>query len=155
MSESLIRAQIKVIMETVSGIGVVYDYERYARSLTDYLTLMMKNGIVNGWVIHREDTKSRQITMGLLGQIERVHTFHITGLHEMDDAAGSEKMFQAILDGIFDAFKANHKLNGTAFSHDQIQIDQVTVCLEDEYGSDLYHVADCTLEVTEQVDVTT
>jgi hypothetical protein len=157
MSEALIRAQIETILETVPGIGVVYDYERYARSLGDYFKLMTPVGqdAVNGWVIHREETKSRQVTMGLLGQIERVHSYRIAGLYDMDDAAGSEKVFQAILDGIFTAFKANGTLNGTATSHDQIQIDEVTVCLEDEFGSSLYHVADCTLTVTERVDIMT
>lgn len=157
MSEALIRAQIKTILETVPGIGVVYDYERYARSLGDYFKLMTPVGqdAVNGWVIHREEMKSRQVTMGLLGQIERVHSYRIAGLYDMDDAAGSEKVFQGILDGIFTAFKANGTLNGTATSHDQIQIDEVTVCLDDEFGSSLYHVADCTLTVTERVDIMT
>ena len=157
MSEALIRAQIKTIMETVPGIGVVYDYERYARSLADYFKLMTPVGqdSVKGWVIHREKTDSRQITMGLLGQIERVHSFRIAGILEMDDVAGSEKNFQEILDGIFTAFKANGTLNGSATSHEQIQIDEVTVCLEDEFGGSLYHVADCSLTVTERVDVMT
>ena len=155
MSEALIRAQIKAIMETVPGIGVVHDYERYARSLADYFVLMTQDGTINGWSIHREETKSRQITMGLNGQIERVHTYRLAGLREMDDAAGSEKIFQAVIDGIFGAFKANHTLNGTAESHDLIQIDEVTVCIEDEYAGTLYHVADCTLVVTERVDIMT
>jgi hypothetical protein len=157
MSEALIRAQIKSILEGVSGIGVVYDYERYARSLADYFDLMTKTGTttVNGWIIHRERTESRQATMGVRGQIDRVHTFRIAGLHEMNDDDGSEKTFQGIIDAIFAAFKANPTLNETALSHGQIQVEEVTVCLEEEYGGDLYHVADCTLVVEERVNVTT
>lgn len=153
MSEALIRTQIKAILETVPGIGVVHDYERYARSLADQLALMRKDGVVNGWIVHRERTGSRQITMGINGQIERTHAYLIAGLFEMDDEAGSEKAFQEILDGIFAAFKGNHTLNGTATAHDQIQIDEVTICLENEFGSDLFHVAECTLNVTERVDI--
>jgi hypothetical protein len=157
MSEALIRAQIKTILETASGIGAVYDYERYARSLGDYFALMTKTGqtTVNGWIIHRERTVSAPITLGIKGQIERIHTFRIAGLYEMDDSAGSEKTFQGILDAIFEAFRANPTLNATATRHDQIQIDDVTVCIEDEYGGNLYHVAECTLNVTERVNVTT
>jgi hypothetical protein len=157
MSEALIRAQIKTILEAASGIGVVHDYERYARSLGDYFALMTKTGqtTVNGWIIHRERTESHPATLGINGQIERVHTYRIAGLYEMDDANGSEKTFQGILDAIFEAFRANPTLSGTALRHDQLQIDEVTVCLEDEYGGSLYHVADCTLNVTERVNVTT
>lgn len=157
MSESLIRAQIKAILETVSGIGAVYDYERYARSLGDYFAMMTKSGstTVNGWIIHRERTVSQKATLGINGQIERTHTYRIAGLHDLDDATGSEKTFQGILDGIFEQFKANPTLNGTANFHDQVQIEEVTVCLEDEYGGDLYHVAECTLTVHERVNAST
>lgn len=157
MSEALIRAQIKSTLEGVSGIGAVYDYERYARSLADYFQLMTKTGttVINGWIIHRERTESHPATLGIRGQIERMHTYRIAGLYEMDDASGSEKTFQGILDAIFEAFRSNPTLGETATRHDQVQIDEVTVCLEDEYGSDLYHVADCTLTVYERVNVTT
>ncbi len=155
MSEALIRAQIKVELEKVSGIGVVHDYERYARSITDFRNLMTKTGTttVNGWVIHRESTSAEQVIMGPKGQIERVHIYRIAGVYALDDAAGSEKTFQGILDAIFSQFKSNGTLNGTAISHKQIQIDSVTVTKESEFGDDIYHTAELTLEVMERTAI--
>lgn len=155
MSEALIRAQIKIEMEKVSGIGVVHDYERYARSITDFRQIMTKTGstTVNGWVIHRESTESAQVVMGPKGQIERVHAYRIAGVYALDDANGSEKTFQAILDAIFAQFKATGTLNSTAISHKQIQIDSVTVTKEGEFGDDIYHTAELTLEVMERTAI--
>lgn len=155
MSEALIRAQIKATLETVSGIGVVHDYERYSRSIADFRSIMTKSGstTVNGWVVSRESTESHQATLGPKGQIERTHTFRLAGVYELDDAAGSEKTFQALLDAIFAAFKAVSTLNGTCISHRQIQIDSVTVTKDGELGDDLYHTAELTLEVLERTAV--
>lgn len=152
MSEALIRAQIKTILQAVTGIGAVHDYERYSRSIiTEFRSLMTASGIVNGWVIHRESSSAEQVIMGPKGQIERVHTFRIAGIYALDDANGSEKTFQAILDAIFAAFKSNGTLNGTAISHRQMQIDSVTVT---KLGDDLYHTAELTLEVMERTAIT-
>jgi len=155
MSEALIRAQIKVELEKVSGIGVIHDYQRYARSIADFKNIMIKTGtsIVNGWIVHRIATESAQAVMGIKGQIERVHTYRIAGIYEHDDANSSETTFQGILDGIFAQFKANGTLNGTAISHKQIQIDSVDVTKEGEFGDDIYHWAELTLEVMERTAI--
>lgn len=155
MSEASIRAQIKAILESVSGIGVVHDYERYSRSIADFRDIMTKSGAtsVNGWVISRQSTESHQATLGPKGQIERTHTFRIAGIYELNDAAGSEKTLQGILDAIFEAFKAVSTLNGTCVSHRQIQIDSVSVTKDGELGDDLYHTAELTLEVLERTAV--
>ncbi|OPY15245.1 MAG: hypothetical protein A4E66_00164 [Syntrophus sp. PtaB.Bin001] len=155
MSEALIRAQIKAILEAVTGIGVVHDYKRYARSIADFRKIMTPTGGtgVNGWVVSRQKTASRQATMGPKGQIERTHIFSISGIYALDDAAGSETTFQETIDAIFEAFKANGTLNGTAISHQQIQVEDVDVTPESELGDDLYHTADLTLEVLERTAV--
>lgn len=155
MSEALIRAQIKAILEAVSGIGVVHDYERYARSITDFRQIMTKTGstTVNGWVITRKKTPSEQVIMGPKGQIQRNYLYRIAGVYALDDAAGSEKTFQGIIDAIFAAFKGNGTLNGTAISHRQIQIDDVDVTSAGEFGDDIYHTAELTLEVMERTAI--
>ena len=144
MSEALIRAQIKTIMESVSGIGVVHDYERYSRSLADFFQLMTHAGKINGWMIHRQSTPSDRDNMPT---IHRQHMFKITGLYELDDAAGSERTFQALLDAIYTAFKSKYSLNGTALNSDPVQIDDVDT---GEYGNRLFHTAELTLPVWER-----
>jgi hypothetical protein len=149
MSEAAVRAQIKTILEGVTGIGPVHDYERYPRSYADLFDLMRDTGgKVNGWMISRESTGSHKVTMGIKGQIERVHTFRIGGLYELDDANGSEKVLQAILDTIFDAFRKNDTLNGTVRETDLLEIQSVDV---DAFGDDMYHIAECRLVAYERV----
>jgi hypothetical protein len=153
MSEAAIRAQIKTVLEAVSGIGAVHDYERYPRSLGDFFLAMTSGSPskVNGWVIHRESTRSSRVTLGVNGQIERVHVFKITGFYQLDDADGSEKDFQALLDAVFDEFKEDSGLGGTAFRSDLLQVENVTVTSVDEMGADLYHIAECSLSVYERI----
>jgi len=153
MSEYLIRAQIKAIMESVSGIGVVHDYMRYPRSLADLLDLMTvtPGTTVNGWTIHRASTPASPLTMGPSGLIERSHKFEISGLHELNDASASEITFQAICDAIFEAFKTKPTLNGTAIRHDHIQIESVSINDAREFGKDAYHTAELSLVVYERV----
>lgn len=152
MSESAIRAKIQDTLEGVTGIGAVHDYDRYPRSLADYFTLMTMSGNgVNGWSIHRESTTSSRITIGPKGQIERRHTYRITGIYALDDAAGSEKDLQALVDAIFDAFKADPDLGGTCFRSDLVSVDSVGVSDLSEFGADLYHVVSLGLAVYERV----
>ena len=144
MSEALIRAEIKTILETVSGIGAVHTYERYSRSLAEYFTLMTSGGKVNGWMIHRASTDSRREVLPL---IERYHEYKISSIYELDDVNASEVTFQAILDAIFEAFKSENTLNGQALDSEPVSIDFVNT---EEYGGRLFHTAVLTLVVRER-----
>jgi hypothetical protein len=144
MSESSIRTQIKSVLESVSGIGIVHGYERYSRSLAEFFNLMTSSGKINGWTIHRQSTESSRDTMPT---IQREHVYKISGLYELDDAANSENTFQGLLDAIYSAFKSNYNLNGTALNSDPVKIDNVDT---EEYGNKLFHVAELTLIVQER-----
>lgn len=152
MSESAIRAQIKTTLEAVTGIGSVHDYERYPRSLADFFLAMTSGSpaLVNGWVIHRQSTESSRATLGVNGQIERIHTFKIVGFYQLDDATGSEKDFQALLEEVYEAFKGDW-MAGAAWRADLLQIENVTVTSVDEMGADLYHIGESSLAVYERV----
>jgi hypothetical protein len=150
MSEVLIKAQIKIIMETVSGIGVVHDRERHSRSLAAYLDMMRtSSGIVNGWTIHRLKTPAVRVVIGIgSNNIERTHIYRIIGIYDLNDADDSETTFQALNEAIFAAFKDNPTINSTALSSDQI--DVVSIDWE-EYGNQLYHTSELILSVMERV----
>lgn len=152
MSESGIRAQIKSTLEAVPGIGAVHDYERYPRSLGDFFLAMTSGSPsrVNGWVIHRASASAERVTLGRGGQIERGHGFRITGFYQLDDADGSEKDFQALLEAVFEAFKGDWYA-AAAWRADLLQIESVTVTAVEETGADLYHIAECSLAVYERV----
>ncbi len=143
MSESAIRAKIKTTLQGVSGIGAVHDYDRYSRSLAEFFKLMSGGSPakINGWMIHRGKTPAQRDNAAT---IQRAHTFTITGIYELDDENASEKTFQALLEAIFEAFKSDITLGGTALNSDPLSIDDVDV---DEYGNRLFHVAELTLVV--------
>ena len=144
MSEATIKTQIKAILERVNGIGVVHNRIRYSRSIAEFLALMSSGGKVNGWMITRKSTPAERDTMPT---INRAHLFKIMAIYDLDDAAASEITFQAILDAIFDAFKSNYNLNGTAQNSEPVQIEDVDV---DEYGGKLFHTAELSLSVNER-----
>ncbi|MGA2332302.1 MAG: hypothetical protein ABSG75_11135 [Syntrophales bacterium] len=147
MSEALVRAQIVSIMQGVAGIGIVHDYERWTRSLAEFITFMTLSGHVNGWMVHRQSTPAAYDTVASL---RLTHTYKISGIGELDDANASERTWQALTEAIFAAFKSNITLNGAALRHLQIQIDNVDTM---DYGSRLFHTAELSLVVEEKVMV--
>lgn len=151
MSEAAIRAAIVDKMEAVSGIGVVHDRRRYARSLADFMALMTTTGgTVHGWIVHRQNTVCTKATLGSTGKVDRVHTFEISGLMEFDDAGDSAADFQAVLDGMIGAFESDPNLGGTCLRHDQLQVTDVDETPAEELGGDIFHTAACVLVVTER-----
>jgi hypothetical protein len=145
MSEANIRAQIKTLIQGVTGIGIVHDYERWSRSLAEFLALMASSNKVNGWMIHRQQSTSDWQSNG---EILVTHTYKISGIYELDDANASEGSFQILVDGIFTAFKSAITLNGQALRCHPIQIENVDV---DEFGGRLFHSAQLSLSVEEIV----
>lgn len=146
MSEAAIRAAIKTVLEAVTGIGPVHDYERYSRSLAIWLELMRPvSGLsVHGWVCHRESSGAMLDTMPT---VHRTHRYRITGIYELDDATATEKTFQALIELIFAAFLVDTQLGGVCESVEPLDIQDVSAL---EYQNKLYHVADCLLIVHER-----
>lgn len=159
MSESLIRAQIKAILQTASGIGAVHDYVRKPRSLADFFPLMRSGSpsIVNGVSFYRQSFENYHKTLGhtnVLGVVttykERIHRYLFEGIYELDDAAASANTLQALIESIADKFDDNLTLNGTAESHDLFQLHAVTYSDPGEYGDNLYHLFEASLTAHER-----
>lgn len=145
MSLSTIRAEIKSILEGVSGVGTkVYDYERWAKTWEDYLELFKSNGLIKGWTITRAATPEVSTTPSTN---MRTHTFVIRGYYSLDDSAATEKTFQDIIEGIATAFRAKPRLNGKAFSSSPLQVDLVGSVM---FGSVLCHFCELRLLVQEE-----
>lgn len=148
MSEAAIRAQIKTTLEAVSGIGVVHNRRRYSKSAARWLKLMTKEGAVNGWTTHRKNTPTIQANNA---QVERQYYYEIFGIYELDDVNDSQAEFDAIIEAIFAAFKADRSLSGTALDSDLLDVVDVD---EEEYERQLYHVCELGLVVKERVSST-
>jgi len=140
MSEATVKAQIKTILEGVSGIGTVHDYIRHSRSIAKFLKLMRSNDTVNGCMIRRQKTSTSRNNDS--ATLKRIHHFWISFIYEINDANASENTFQALLDAVYDEFKGNYQINNTCVNSDPLQIEDVD---EMEIGETLYHVADCVL----------
>ena len=109
MSMPAIRTQIKTILEGVTGIGVVHDYERWAKDWSQFLTFFKSGSVINGWTVTRTRTEERALCGN---QNEQVHVFVIRGYYAVDDSAATEKTFQDLIETIRTTFRTNYTLNG-------------------------------------------
>jgi len=117
MSEATVRAAIKALLESVTGIGTVHDYRRTSRSLPTILQLMRSGGTVNGWQIYREKMPTGRDSTHT---VRKEHHFRIDGIYELDDSAGSEKTFQALIDTIFTKFLTDQTLGDVVINTDPL-----------------------------------
>ena len=105
-----IRTQIKAKLDGITGIGVVNDYERYAKSQSEFKGFYLDTDKILGWHIRRVNKKE---TRPYLGRWVIVNEWRLRGYMSIDDAAASEKTFDDLIESIGDAFKADDTLTGT------------------------------------------
>ena len=113
MSLSTVRTQMKTMLESVSGIGEVYDYKRYSNDLTTYKNLFVEGSKVTTWEIIR-DTFSMNVHGGSGGVEDRTHNFIIRGFYSLNDKLASEKTFQDLVDTVIEVFRDDPTLSGVA-----------------------------------------
>lgn len=156
MSLSSIRTQIKTILEGVSGIGIVHDYERWSADWKAFLTLFQdSNDLINGWMFAREKTVQRRVT---LGEKEKAHIFRLRGVYGLKDEDATEKTFQDLIESNVAAFDADETLSGTCLTINPdwgpmdgavgLQVDLVENRI---FGSVLCHYAECRLCAIETI----
>jgi hypothetical protein len=110
-----IRTAIVTRMNAVSGIGVVHAYERYAADLKT-LALLYSAGAgqpIKGWFVRRALTQETGNVQGRT--IERIR-WRIQGVMSLDDAAASELTFDALIEGVRNAFAADETLGDAAIT---------------------------------------
>ena len=145
MSLATIRTQLKVILEGVTGIGIVHDYERHAKDWSTYLSFYKKPGtsVINGWQITRRATREEEHAAT---QTYRFHTMVIHGFYSLDDSAASEKTFQDLIEAISTAIRQNATLNGAAF---HALPPNIAVVEQRMFGDVLVHYCEMTVDVEE------
>lgn len=148
MSLSGVRDALKTLVEGVTGIGVVHDYERHAKDWATYLGFYKKAGtsVINGWQITRRATREEEHAAQ---QTYRFHTFIINGFYSLDDSAASEKTFQDLVESICTAVREDADLGGAAF---HVTPPTVTVVEQRMFGDVLVHF--CEINVQAEEDVT-
>jgi hypothetical protein len=149
MPLTTIRAQLKTLLESVTGIGRVYDYKRYSSDWGTYKQLFVKNSKVNEWEIQRNalvvEPRGSQATAGKVK--DTVHNLVIRGFYAFTDDPSSEKPFDTLVDSITDLFIRNQDLNGTA---EIINIPITGEISFGQLGDVLCHVVEIKLSVRER-----
>ena len=109
-------ASIKAILVAVTGVINTFDHVPRKETIDELKTSFVDSGIFHTYWIRRVAVD--QVEEQTSAQIWRTHRFHILCYHQVDDSAGSEATFQAILDLILDEFD---KLGNITFdgTHDQ------------------------------------
>ncbi len=144
MSESTVRAGIYGLVGAISDIGVVYDYERWAVDSARFIELFKTTiggiGQIRGVEITRGSAAEDETP-------ERKHTYRLKCYMGLKDEDATEKTFNAIVEAICDAFRADQTIGGVAEGHDYIQVATIELRM---FGSVLCHYAELTLTAYEQ-----
>lgn len=112
MSLGEIREQIKTILGTVPGIGIVHDRDRFTvnnQKMLDYFK--DATGQINTCMFRREKMAKRTITIGQ--NKERIHVFVIRVIMGLNEAKGTGTIFDDLLDAAEKIFNRYPTLNGT------------------------------------------
>lgn len=148
MSEVNIRAEIKTILETVTDLGIVHDYDRWTVRPEQFVTLYKDaNNKINACSIHRRSCAEERETTGPRYRV--MHEYIITCYYGLDDSEATAKTFNAILEDIKSAFRATYDLNGKAQKHDLVQIDTIADMMFSDY---MVHYAELSLLVYEEIN---
>lgn len=144
MSEATVRAQIYTILSGAAGVGKVYNRERWAVDWGSFINLFKDSGSgrILGWEIGRKAPITEDESS------VRKHTFFIRGYMGVNDADATELLFNALLENIAAAFRADKDLGGAALGHDFIQVETLDTR---SFGSVLCHFAELTLTVHEHI----
>ncbi len=102
-----IRARIKTDLLTVSGIGQVHDYERFAADPTSFASFFVSAGLVNGWTV----VVGMDSHWSSGHEVDRFYRVTIRGYRVLNDAAASAKTFDEEIDGVMTALENDWHLN--------------------------------------------
>lgn len=158
-----IRAAIMAVLESVPGIGVTHNYERFSKQNDSFQALFSvaeseapeARRIVRGWCVHRQSWREYPYDTGK----NRIRTrWVVTGYASLLDTEKSELSFDAVLDRATAAFRARpvlHDDTGMALCHTRTDEGGAGLQVEDSgpvmFAGLLCHRALCSL-VTEHLE---
>lgn len=114
MSHAEIRDALGALIAFVPDMGNVHTYERYVREEGKFRDLYLytpASGIeqLRGWWMRRVSTQ--ESTLGI-GRNMEVHTWQIRGYMALNDFESSEHEFDALIEALRDAVRADPTLGG-------------------------------------------
>jgi len=105
-----IREAIAATLRAIPSIGMVQDYERYAKAMDQLKALYVADGQLRGWFIRREKLTEQGKIQPSSVEYTR---WRIQGLMAIDDEAKSELTFDSLVEAVRTGFRRNDTLNGT------------------------------------------
>lgn len=154
MSYANIRAAVVARLQTVPGIGVVREYEKWTvdNPMDDrYVADFARSGVLNAWWVDRVSVSDR-VAPDRDGRRIRRHSLYVTGVYAFQADGSSGPVFQDLLDAIAEAFRAGDRtLGGACHTHGEVDINQIRIA---GFQSQMQqaHVAHVTFTVEEVIE---
>lgn len=149
MSLSTIRDQIKTVIESVTDVVNVHDYQRAVWDEDVFRSLFLDTLTnVNTWIVTRRKTEEEIETDDHLHT--RTHEFVIRGYHSLVDEDATEKDFQDLVEDICAAFRGDRTIGGVVFDSRPPQVVIVDVR---DFSGVTCHFAEIVLSVDEEFTV--
>lgn len=134
-SVAQIRTALQLMVASVPEVGQVYDRERYVRDEGKFRALFIYQPTsgdpqVRGWWLRRVKTQEYSANNQ---RVINVHSWVIRGYMALNDVAGSELIFDDLVEQIRDRYRADPTLGGVcqlgplqgADGSDGIQLDEI------------------------------
>ena len=146
MSLSTVRAEMKSVLEAVTGAGTILDYERYSKEWSTYKDLFKSGDHINFIEILRP---SFERDVHGSDSTERVtHNFVLKGAYSLSDDNASEKTFQDLVEAYCQAFRNIPTLNSTA---EVVQYPVIGRIITGMFGSVLCHICEIEISIRERI----
>ena len=142
-----IKNEIKIITESVSGIGKVFDRMVYAKDQAQLKELFVKDGVLNT-LMFRSRTRTASGAEGTTRElyIERVWAFKL--IYGYNYETSSEKNFDNLCSELCKTFNNNYTLNGKVRKHTFLDIKNK---YDAEYHGVIAHFAEMEMTTEEIV----
>lgn len=111
-----IRAAIVATLTAIPDIGVVHSHERYAKAEKDFRELYLAGERILGWNVRRTATRERVTDRDDPDVRMEEHTWTLRGYMSLADAEASELAFDALIESVRAAFRADDTLGGTVYT---------------------------------------
>ena len=153
MSESTARAAIKAVLDGVSNIGQVHDYQRFSRNLSDYFdqfkTTISSANVIRGWTVALQSADTEYVSPPGDNDylVRRNYTYKVRGYIGHNDADATEKTAAALVETVLNALDSDTTLHNEQAFFGQLISAQLDVFELREFGNYLVHYA----EITQQV----
>lgn len=110
------RAALVAQIAAVPAVGVVHDSEPYGRTEAKFQALYAYTPAggakqVRGWFVRRTGTRERELG---LGRTLNAHTWQVRGFMALDSDAGTELVFDELIETVRQAYRADPTLGGVA-----------------------------------------